>query len=204
MLHTAFVLAYVPSALSDKISRLAKTKKEIVITVQNIEKAAKEKEFIEKNVFAQSPAQEQFTPPPYTGNIADKLMVESKNIPSFDKPQVIENHPKEIFISEIANSELIRKTPSYMNYYNSIRAKIYNIGQRKYSKYKIKDSGEVSLNFIIFRDGKLEYVEGQAGNERLKELALKIIRESSPFMPFPEELKGHSCPFSIVIDFKSN
>jgi outer membrane biosynthesis protein TonB len=88
-----------------------------------------------------------------------------------------------------------------MNYYNGIRAKLYNVARRN---YKIKESGEVSLQFTISRDGKLQYVEGYSANETLKKLALKIVEESFPFTPFPEDLKNSSCPFSVIIDFKNN
>jgi hypothetical protein len=202
LLHFAFGIIYLPTAFKqENILGSVKIKKEIKIMPQEISKIVKEKIVIEKDIEQKFLSDTQFSAPPYISNIADKLIVDNKAISTMDKPQIISSHSKDVFISDNADSELIKTTPSYMSYYNSIRARLYSVARRN---YKIKESGEVSLQFVISRDGRLQYVESSGNSEVLKELGLKIVKESFPFTPFPEELKGSSCPFSVVIDFKNN
>lgn len=200
LIHGIFIGSYIPPMLvKNKLQPLPAQKKEIEIIPQKIEKIVKENKTISDDIQALK-EEARSIPPPYIGNVIDRLVVDNKNIAALDKPQIIERNNKEIFISEISDFEAFKKTPSYMGYYNSIRAKLYNVARHK---YKIRESGEVALSFIIFRNGSLERVEGNGENKILKDLALRIVQESSPFTPFPEELKGSSCQFNIAIDFKN-
>jgi len=176
----------------------AKPKKEVEIIPQLIKKAKDGKKINVENT-AKFPAENTGIPPPFIKNFIDKFVIENKNIASLDKPRLIENNNKEIFISDAPNIEELKKSPSYMGYYDGIRSKLLKVAHRK---YQIKETGKVLLNFTVLRDGNLKSVEGTSENKVLKELALEIVKETFPFVAFPEGIRSSFCQFSIEIEFK--
>lgn len=140
-------------------------------------------------------------PPPYIKNLMGKLLVNNEKHVSLNKAQIFEKDINGIVIYDKLDNAALKRNPSYMSYYNGLRSKLYEISRKSYNG---KTIGEVSLNFILLRDGTLEYVKGEGANQQLIDLAIRIVKESMPFTPFPEDLKGQSCQFGISILFKNN
>lgn len=140
-------------------------------------------------------------PPPYVKNIMRKLIVTDDKRLSLDKPKLFEKDINEIVIYDKLDNAALKRNPSYMTYYNTLRSKLYEISRKTYNG---KTTGEVSLSFALLRDGSLEYVKGEGNSQQLIDLAVRIVKESAPFSSFPEELKGQSCHFGISILFKNN
>ncbi len=67
-------------------------------------------------------------------------------------------------------------------------------------------SGEVAVSFIISADGRLQNVkvvnESSPETSFLRETAVRIINNASPFPPFPDDLQRQQLTFNIVICFK--
>ncbi|MFA6280941.1 MAG: hypothetical protein WCY05_00365 [Candidatus Omnitrophota bacterium] len=145
--------------------------------------------------------EKKLPPPPYVKNLIGKLMVNTDKYISLNKAQVFEKDINSIVIYDKLDNATLKRNPSYMSYYNGLRSKLYEISRKSYNG---KSIGEVSLNFVLLRDGTLEYVKGEGANQQLIDLAIRIVKESVPFTPFPEELKGQSCQFGISILFKNN
>ena len=197
--HSAMLLVYMPSLVQlKKIVDTARPKKEVEIMPQLIKKAKSEKK-INVDDAAKFPAENTGIPPPFIKNFIDKFVVENKNIASLDKPRLTENNNKEIFISDAPNMEELKKSPSYMGYYDGIRSKLLKVAHHK---YKIKQNGKVLLNFTVSRDGSLKSVEGNSENKILKELAVEVVKETFPFIAFPEGIRSSFCQFTIEIEFK--
>lgn len=96
------------------------------------------------------------------------------------------------------------KTPEYKSYYQIIREKI-----RKYAYYYYKEiqEGEVFLTFSINSGGELiEAAVNQkksTSDEYLKAIALKSVKEASPYPKFPEKLKNkNKLSFNVIISFE--
>ncbi len=95
--------------------------------------------------------------------------------------------------------------PNYVGYNDRIRDKIRN---RAY--FYIDDpqfqAGEVYLTFIVTADGNLKDLqiisERSRANEYLRNVGLRSVRESSPFAPFPSDLKYPELSFNVVISFE--
>jgi len=68
------------------------------------------------------------------------------------------------------------------------------------------DEGEIYLVFTLNSTGILGQIEilGQRSTDsrRLKDIAIKALKESSPFPPFPEELDNPQINFNVVISFR--
>lgn len=104
----------------------------------------------------------------------------------------------------LLDSEKI-SNPRYLNYHDRIRSKI-----RDRAYFYIDDprfqNGEVYLTFVVLADGSLKAVqiinEKTKANEYLRTVGLRSINESSPFPPFPADLKYPELSFNIVISFK--
>lgn len=96
-------------------------------------------------------------------------------------------------------------SPRYLNYNDRIRAKIKN---RVYSY--VDDpafrEGEVYLTFVLLSNGVLKDIRvidnKTHANDFLRNIGLKSIRESSPFPPFPDDLKYPELSFNVVISFQ--
>jgi len=164
---------------------------DIKIIEQNIVKPTKEikEKFIEES------------PPPYLDNFFEKITSSFKIEPP-QKINIVEID-KEIIFKEILNSEL-KKDPKYMEYYQKIRAKISNI---LHKNYKGEDIGEITLSFVLLRDGNIKEVyfkDDFLSKEILKDIVLKSLYDAEPFPPFPEDFKDrYSLPFSVNIQFKN-
>ncbi len=122
--------------------------------------------------------------------------------PSFDRPDIgalkkkITLPPIDIDIDKINN-------PTYISYYQMVREKIRRAA---YHIYTHAETGDVYLSFIIASDGSLResrLVEERSTPSRyLHELALRSVKDASPFPVFPPGLDHPQLSFNVVISFE--
>ena len=93
--------------------------------------------------------------------------------------------------------------PSYISYYQIVREKIRRAAYQNYTR---TETGEVYLSFIISNDGYLKDVrlvgEKSSPSLYLREIALRSIRDASPFPNFPKELDYPQLSFNVIISFE--
>jgi TonB family protein len=93
--------------------------------------------------------------------------------------------------------------PSYISYYQIVREKIR---RSAYQNYTHNVTGEVYVSFIIANDGRLvdaHLVEEKTTvNDYLQNIALRSVRDASPFPAFPKELDYPQLSFNIIISFE--
>ncbi|MCX5698479.1 MAG: TonB C-terminal domain-containing protein [Candidatus Omnitrophica bacterium] len=133
-------------------------------------------------------------------------------------PKAIPNKSLEFFKPIFASSEItaIKKritlpaiemakidNPSYISYYQIVREKIR---RSAYQNYTHNETGQVYASFIISNDGYIKDArlaeEKTKANEYLKNIALRSIRDASPFPDFPKELDYPQLSFNIIISFE--
>lgn len=92
----------------------------------------------------------------------------------------------------------------YITYYQAIREKIIRKLKSNYNHYFNK--GDVNLLFLLNSDGSLAQlgVDGtkSTDDKKLVDIAVRSLRQASPFPRFPEEFHISQMPFSIIISFK--
>ncbi len=120
--------------------------------------------------------------------------------PAFIKPDVIAVK-KKITLPPIDIDKI--NNPSYISYYQIVREKIRRAAYQNYSRTEV---GEVYLAFAILSDGSLKKIqlveEKSSSNLYLRGVALKSIKEASPFPDFPAELDYPELSFNVVISFE--
>lgn len=96
------------------------------------------------------------------------------------------------------------KRVEYLNYYQIVREEIRRCAYRNYSRGFAE--GEVYISFVLFPNGQLK--EAKIIDEKsirvpfLKEIALKSIRDASPFPPFPKDISSSQLSFNVIISFE--
>ena len=104
-------------------------------------------------------------------------------------------------VKPIVNAEM-KKMPSYLSYYQILRAKI----KRNVKYPNSLNEGQVYLNFRLTSDGKLEMIrineEVSTSNVLLRTAALESIQKATPFPPFPEDFKQNEATFNVIISFE--
>lgn len=122
------------------------------------------------------------------------------NKPSFPKPDVIAVK-KKITLPAIDIDKI--NNPSYLGYYQIVREKIRRAAYQSYTR---TETGEVYLTFVIANNGFLKDIrlieEKSSKDPYLKEIALKSIRDASPFPAFNKELDYPQLSFNVVISFE--
>jgi TonB family protein len=139
----------------------------------------------------------KIAPPPFV----DK----EKISPTFIKPELAKSDvlavQKKITLPPLDLDKI--NNPSYISYYQIVREKIRRAAYRNYVRNEI---GEVYLSFIISRDGYLREVrlseDRSSGTAYLKDVALRSIKEASPFPDFPKELDYYQLSFNVIISFE--
>lgn len=125
-----------------------------------------------------------------------KLLVK----PTFSKPEMIATK-KKISLPPIDLDKI--DNPSYISYYQIVREKIRRSAYQDYSRAEV---GEVYLTFLISQDGSLKEArlveEKSSFSPYLREVALRSIKEASPFPNFPKELDYPQLSFNVVISFE--
>jgi TonB family protein len=141
------------------------------------------------------------TPPPYMegksgppDRLLSKPILGESDIAGLKKK--IDLPSTDIDLSKINN-------PSYISYYQLVREKVR---RASYQNYTRTETGEIYLSFVVSRDGSLKdvrLVAERSSQERyLEEIALRSIRDASPFPPFPKELDYPQLSFNVIISFE--
>lgn len=109
---------------------------------------------------------------------------------------------KRISMPEV-KSEAKIKNPKYNNYYQVVRDKIR---RRAYDNYLRYDTGEVYMVFVVLKNGALKDAriidEKSRAGSYLKEVAIRSIKEASPYPNFPEGLSYPELSFNVIISFE--
>jgi outer membrane biosynthesis protein TonB len=100
--------------------------------------------------------------------------------------------------------------PKYLTYNDDMRDTISrNIKRRAYTYVNHPDfqAGEVYLTFVLESNGNLQQVKiidaKTSANAYLREVALRSIKESNPFPPFPEGFDYPEFTFNLLISFQN-
>jgi hypothetical protein len=121
--------------------------------------------------------------------------------PAIDKPDIIPSK-KKISIPPVEMNK-IGNNPSYVNYYQIVREKIRRAAYQNYSR---TETGEIYLAFVIYAEGSLKEVklieEKSSANFFLRGIALRSIKDATPFPPFPKELDYPQLSFNVIISFE--
>ena len=129
-------------------------------------------------------------------NLRDSTLMK----PVSSKPDVISIR-KKITLPPVDLDKI--NNPSYVSYYQIVREKIR---RSAYQNYTHTDTGEVYVTFVISNDGYLKesrlVEEKSSAAAYLHEIALKSVKEASPFPNFPKELDYHELSFNVVISFE--
>lgn len=148
------------------------------------------------------------TPPPYVkmGDIfKTRKDIPADNSAGLARPSFNASSPiaikKKIFLPPIDMSKI--KNPSYISYYQIVREKIR---RSAYQNYTHNETGEAYLSFIISNDGLIKSVrlieEKTSSGDYLKSIALRSVKDASPFPNFPKELDYQQLSFNIIISFQ--
>ncbi|HTZ11558.1 MAG TPA: energy transducer TonB, partial [Candidatus Margulisiibacteriota bacterium] len=122
------------------------------------------------------------------------------NKPALFKPD-ISSVKKKISLPPVDMDKI--DNPTYISYYQIVREKIR---RSAYQNYTSSETGETYLSFVVSNDGYLKDVrlseEKSSPSLYLREIALRSIREASPFPAFPKELDYPKLSFNVVISFE--
>lgn len=120
--------------------------------------------------------------------------------PAFIKPDIIAIK-KKITLPPVDLDKI--NNPSYINYYQLVREKIRRAAYYNYTRTEI---GEVYISFIISSDGYLKEVrlveDKSSASQYLREIALRSVKDASPFPNFPKELDYAQLSFNVIISFE--
>ena len=150
---------------------------------------------------------ENKVPPPFVDRESifkgNKIIAEHNPIfikPIFVKPDIIAIK-KKITLPPIDMDKI--NNPTYISYYQIVREKIK---RSAYQNYTGSEIGEVTISFIISDDGylkELRLIEDKSSpSSYLREIAIKSIKDASPFPNFPKELDYPRLTFNLAITFE--
>lgn len=140
--------------------------------------------------------------------LAENIEVK-KDLISKLKERLIEEKPiirRDVSIKgdSLQDASEIGRRVEYLNYYQLVREEIRRCAYRNYSRGFAE--GEVYISFALFPNGQLK--EAKIIDEKsthipfLKEIALKSIRDASPFPPFPKDISSSQLSFNVIISFQ--
>jgi len=152
---------------------------------------------------------ERRTPPPFVDSDRDSIFKKNNEEilrnpafakPAFIKPDIIAIK-KKITLPPIDMDKI--NNPSYISYYQIVREKIK---RSAYFNYTRTETGEAYVSFIISSDGHLKEIrlieEKSVTSPYLKEIALRSVKDASPFPRFPKELDYPNLSFNVIISFE--
>ena len=126
-------------------------------------------------------------------NLPQKYDLEKK-----DLQQVVEKG--EQYLSE----EELKAFEEYIQYYELIRESIKKYVSKNYTRFR--EEGIIEVAFTLNKNGILKNLAVDTSKSikspRLKTIALKSMKEASPFPPFPDSLEKKELAFAIAIIFK--
>lgn len=132
---------------------------------------------------------------------SDKPALEILKIESDKKSTTILSEDKMLISHEKKD---LSEEPTYLNYYNAVRAKIYKAANASKPRYYME--GDVRVVFTLRKDGSLINTavagEGSTTNPILRNHALMSIRKASPFPPFHASIKERELILRITISFE--
>ncbi|MDD4939939.1 MAG: TonB C-terminal domain-containing protein [Candidatus Omnitrophica bacterium] len=132
--------------------------------------------------------------------IARQAAFSKPSLPNLAKPDIIAVK-KKISLPPIDMHKI--NNPSYITYYQIVREKIRRAAYQNYTRTEI---GDAYLTFLILSDGSLSTIrlveEKSSPSQYLREIALRSIKEASPFPAFPSELDYPQLSFNVVISFE--
>jgi protein TonB len=121
--------------------------------------------------------------------------------PAFIKPDIIAIK-KKITLPPIDMNKI--NNPSYISYYQVVREKIKRAA---YQNYTGREEGEVTISFVISDDGYLKdlrLIEDKSSpSPYLREIALRSLKDASPFPNFPKELSYPRLSFNLTVTFET-
>ncbi len=136
-----------------------------------------------KNQISKSKEALQIVKNPFTKK-EERLVKKTVNLPDI---------PGEVF-----------KSPDYKNYYHIVREKIRKLA---YQNYKQLQEGEVVIAFCLNPEGIL--LEAEVNDKKsvnsgyLREIALRSVKNASPYPEFPPKLRGQKkLSFNVIISFE--
>lgn len=158
------------------------------------------------NLSSKITAEKKSIPPPFVDK--ENIFKANKELSSrqpFTKPALIKPDiiaiKKKIALPPVDMDKI--NNPSYISYYQIVREKIRRAAYQNYTR---AETGEVYLSFIISGDGYLKEVqlreERSSMSAYLREIALRSIKDASPFPAFPKELEYPQLSFNVVISFE--
>ncbi len=195
--------------LTPKLNKKAQEKIEISYLKDKQEIKQLSKSAARPKGLPRTPVAKKISPPPFID--IDKYSSFGKNkeaTPSpvtFTKPSIIKSDiiaiKKKITLPAINLDKI--KNPSYISYYQIVREKIKRAA---YQNYMHTEVGEVFMSFLISSAGYLGQVriieEKSSPSPYLRDIALKSIKDASPFPNFPAELNYPELSFNVVISFE--
>ncbi len=104
------------------------------------------------------------------------------------------------------SEEVVGETvpPAVIDYYRAIREEIKKMAY--HYRPDFRGAGSVIVYFTVSSDGVLQglAIDNAVSTDvnRLRETALRSVRQAAPFSSFPEELKNDLITFSIAIEFE--
>ena len=117
-------------------------------------------------------------------------------------------YAKNLRIKRLTSFSTTSRADSF--YLNSWRRKIESVGNLNYPQKARKDKlyGSLRLMVAILADGSLKEVEllNSSGHKVLDDAAIRIVRLSAPYAPFPDELRKSTDVLEIIRtwQFKKN
>jgi len=145
-------------------------------------------------------------PPPFIEKQASPSRNIDENIPkpSFERPTFtrpdISAIKKKITLPPVGLDKI--NNPTYISYYQIVREKIRRAA---YQNHNRAETGNIYISFIISSDGYLQETrlseERSAPSRYLREVALRSVKDASPFPNFPKDLNYPQLSFNIEISF---
>ncbi len=94
--------------------------------------------------------------------------------------------------------------PDYKSYYQDIKRRIC---AKALNNYNSPQTGEVYVIFILFPNGKIKDVKidnsKSMSNKKLNNIAIKSVKDASPFPPFPAALSYPELSFNVTLSFEN-
>jgi outer membrane biosynthesis protein TonB len=152
-------------------------------------------------------AKAKISPPPFVEReeVLKKIKPTRVNNSQVTKPVMANNDvisiKKRITLPPVDLDKM--DNPTYISYYQLVREKIKRAAYQNYSR---ADAGDVFISFVISEDGYLKNLllqqEKSCSNNYLKEIAIRSVKDASPFPNFPKELDYPQLSFNVIISFE--
>ena len=109
---------------------------------------------------------------------------------------------KDVSLPRLTDEKM--SSPVYLNYYEMVREQIRHAAYKNYTRTV---NGEVSLSFILWNNGQLKEMrigeKTALKNPYLRDVAIRSIKQASPFPHFPKELDYPQLSFNVIISFQT-